>query len=278
MSGRRSPAGRTAVGFRVGRTAERFPVRLAAVALAALCAACCVPSPGPPAGPSAHREAAPGEAPPVPGRAEAGPAGSGTAGARVPHRLPPHPTAVRPRGDDPVPDIRRAVAGARKAGRTAVFVADNLPRRGCGAPAAGGAKDANAYRHWIARFGEALRDARALVVLEPDAVPQIADGCIPARHHDERYRLLSEAVDVLKSRTNTLVYVGAGAPGRIEQPQQLVEPLRRAGVDRADGFALDVFDFEVDEAGRTFGTHLSELLDGAHALARGRQERRGTQG
>lgn len=43
-----------------------------------------------------------------------------------------------------------------------------------------------------------------------------------------------------------------------------MEPLRRAGVGRADGFALNVANFHTDEAVRAFGTKLSELLDGVH--------------
>ncbi|MFF7179162.1 glycoside hydrolase family 6 protein [Streptomyces sp. NPDC008121] len=184
--------------------------------------------------------------------------------AELLRRIADRPVAEWPAGDDPVADVTRAVRGAAAGRRTAVFVAYNIPHRDCGMYSAGGARDGNAYRTWVDAFASALGDASAVVVLEPDAVPHIVDGCTPGQYHDERYRLLSEAVDRLKRQPNTRVYLDAGNPAWIHDPGKLVEPLRRAGLAKADGFSLNVANFQTTEAVKGFGARLSGMLGGAH--------------
>ncbi|MFG3494791.1 glycoside hydrolase family 6 protein [Streptomyces sp. NPDC047928] len=184
--------------------------------------------------------------------------------AKVLRRISERPAAVWPAGDDPVPQIEKAVRGAAGERRTVVLVAYNIPHRDCGLYSAGGAADGAAYRQWIDSFAGAIGDATAIVVLEPDAVPHLVDGCTPAQSHDERYTLLAEAVARLKRQPNTTVYLDAGNPAWIKDAGKLVEPLRRAGIDRADGFSLNVSNFQTNETVEAFGTELSGLLGGAH--------------
>lgn len=187
-----------------------------------------------------------------------------TTDARLLERISAHPVADWPASDDPAPDIRNVVRGASAAHRRALFVAYDIPHRDCGAYSAGGAADATAYREWIGRFAEAIGDTPATVILEPDALAHIVDGCTPPENHDERYQLLAEAVEVLKARPGTSVYLDAGNPDWLADPGRLVEPLQRAGVGRADGFALNVSNFQGDEAVKAYGARLSALLGGAH--------------
>ncbi|MGP3688535.1 glycoside hydrolase family 6 protein [Streptomyces sp. IBSNAI002] len=184
--------------------------------------------------------------------------------AQVLRRIAERPAALWPPGGDPGPEIRRAGAGARAAGRTLVLAAHNLPDRDCGRRPAGGAKSAAAYRSWIGAFADALAKTEALVVLEPDAIGHIADGCTPPERRAERYGLLSEAVDRLKRNPRTKVYLGAGHPAWITDPADLVEPLRKAGLARADGFALNVSAFQPDAATRAYGARISKATDGKH--------------
>lgn len=183
--------------------------------------------------------------------------------ARVLRRISERPVADWPAGDDPVPEIRGAVRGAGGK-RTVVLVAYNIPHRDCGLYSAGGARDGRAFLDWIDAFAGAIGDARALVVLEPDAVSHLVDGCTPAEHHAERNQLLGEAIGRLKRQPHTKVYLDAGNPAWIKDPARIAEPLRAAGVGGADGFSLNVSNFQTDEAVKDFGTRLSGLLDGAH--------------
>ncbi|MFE0577643.1 glycoside hydrolase family 6 protein [Streptomyces sp. NPDC058874] len=186
------------------------------------------------------------------------------ADAQVLRRIADRPVALWGRPGDPGPGIRRARAAAKASGRTLVLAAHHIPPRGCGQPPAGGAADARAYRDWIDAFADAIGDARALVVLEPHAVAHAVDGCVRAEHRAERYRLLSEAVDRLKRNRHTKVYLDAGGPTWIRDPADLAGPLRRAGLDRADGFALNVSGFQPDAAVRAYGAKLSRAVEGRH--------------
>ncbi|MGW3653357.1 glycoside hydrolase family 6 protein [Streptomyces sp. NPDC000878] len=184
--------------------------------------------------------------------------------ARLLRRIAEQPAALWPAGDDPVPVIRAATRAAARDGRTTLFVAYNIPHRDCGQHSAGGAGGPGAYRAWVERFADALGDSPALVVLEPDAVAHVVDGCTPGEYHAEREQLLGDAVARLKRQGRTKVYLDAGNPDWIDEPRKLVEPLRRAGIARADGFALNVSNFQTDKATRKYGVQLSRALDGKH--------------
>ncbi|MEU5365494.1 glycoside hydrolase family 6 protein [Streptomyces sp. NPDC005925] len=180
-------------------------------------------------------------------------------------RIADHPAALWPTGEtDPAPQVRAAAVAAGRAGRTAVLVAYNIPHRDCGQHSAGGAADADAYRQWIGSFADAIGDAKALVVLEPDAVAHIVDGCTPGQDHAEREQLLTEAVDRLKQQPHTKVYLDAGNPDWIKDPGRLVAPLQRAGIGNADGFALNVSNFQTNEVTAGYGRELSKGLGGKH--------------
>ncbi|MFI6051654.1 glycoside hydrolase family 6 protein [Streptomyces violascens] len=187
-----------------------------------------------------------------------------TADAQVLRRIAERPVATWPSGDNPRPGIRKAVEGAAKEKRTALFVAYNIPHRDCGKYSAGGANGIDGYRAWYGMFAEAIGDAPAIVVLEPDAVAHMVDGCTTPEHHAERYQLLNEAVEHLKKLPNTKVYLDAGNPAWLPDPYSLVEPLRRAGIEKADGFALNVSNFQKDATVRAYGVKVSQALDGKH--------------
>ncbi|MBC7272726.1 MAG: glycoside hydrolase family 6 protein [Streptomyces sp.] len=188
-----------------------------------------------------------------------------TEDAELLKRIAERPAALWPAGEiDPTPLVGAAVAGARRTGQTVVLVAYNIPHRDCGQHSRGGAADAGAYRQWIGRFADAIGDAKALVVLEPDAVAHIVDGCTPGELHTEREQLLGEAVQRLKAQPGTKVYLDAGNPDWIREPSKLVEPLRRAGIAHADGFALNVSNFQTNEVTTEYGLRLSRALGGKH--------------
>ncbi|MGP3637524.1 glycoside hydrolase family 6 protein, partial [Streptomyces sp. 24-1644] len=187
-----------------------------------------------------------------------------TEDAKILKRISTRPVADWPAGDEPAAGIRAAVRSAARRDQSVLLVAYNIPHRDCGAYSAGGAADADVYRGWIGAFADAIGNAPATVVLEPDALPHIVDGCTPAENHDERFMLLSEAVGTLKELPRTKVYIDAGNPDWINDPSKLAEPLRRAGIDRADGFALNVANFQSNATVRSYGARLSALVGGAH--------------
>ncbi|ARZ69962.1 endoglucanase [Streptomyces albireticuli] len=166
--------------------------------------------------------------------------------------------------DDPEGQTRGYTEAAAKADRVAVLVLYNIPHRDCGQYSQGGASDGNAYRQWLDQAARGIGDRGATVILEPDALPHIEDGCTPQQFHEERFALLKEAVDKLKQLPRTKVYLDAGNPSWVTPADRMAGPLRRAGIDRADGFALNVSNFQTTRSNKEYGRRLSHLLDGKH--------------
>ncbi len=99
------------------------------------------------------------------------------------------------------------------------------------------------------------------MILEPDAVAHMVAGCGDT-DADERYALLAHAVERLKSRPDTKVYLDAGNAGWFPDERRLVAPLRSSGIDAADGFALNVSNFHTDEESKEYGHRLAAALGG----------------
>ncbi len=149
--------------------------------------------------------------------------------------------------------------------KLALIVAYAIPQRDCGAGfSSGGAATAAAYLAWIGRLAAAIGSGRALVILEPDAIADVADGCLGVSAARTRVELLRQAVTILKRDRGVLVYIDAGNAGWIKPSRRLVAPLRAAGLARADGFALNVANFESTAASVAYGDRLSNELHGAH--------------
>ncbi|NJQ01883.1 glycoside hydrolase family 6 protein [Streptomyces zingiberis] len=161
---------------------------------------------------------------------------------------------------DPERQTRRVTRAAARENQAALLVLYNIPHRDCGQYSRGGAPGPQSYRRWVERVAAGIGDRPATVILEPDAVPHIVDGCTPPERHAERYALLSAAVDRLKDLPRVRVYLDAGNPHWIRDPSLLVSPLRQAGIARADGFALNTANYRTTAENKRYGRALSRLL------------------
>lgn len=184
-------------------------------------------------------------------------------GADLVRGVADEPTAVWLTGDDPEARVRAITVRARLAGRIPVLTAYNIPHRDCGRYSAGGAPGAAAYRGWVRRLAAGIEDRAAWVVLEPDAVAD-AVTCPRRGAGEEEIGLLADAVRTLKALPSTAVYVDAGNAGWVNDLPRLAQALRAAGVGRADGFALNVSNFQTTPVTVSYGRRLSALLGGAH--------------
>jgi endoglucanase len=187
-----------------------------------------------------------------------------TADAAAIRHIGEQPTAVWFTGADPDAATRAGTlaAAARAAGRMPVLTVYNIPGRDCGSYSAGGAADAAGYRAWTDSLAAALAGAPVLIVLEPDAVAQTVDGC--AGPPAERYALLAHAVGAFAANEQARIYLDAGNASWIADLERLAAGLRESGIARADGFALNVSNFETTAASVAYGTRLSGVLGGAH--------------
>ncbi|MEU9183149.1 glycoside hydrolase family 6 protein [Streptomyces sp. NPDC048484] len=153
-------------------------------------------------------------------------------------------------------EARGFTEAAAKADRDALLVVYNIPHRDCGQFSGGGAADGNAYRGFIDQVAKGIGDRAATVILEPDAVLHMVDGCTPQEFHEERYDLLRGAVEKFKSLKNTKVYLDAGNAGW-GKPDDIAGPLKQAGAENAEGFAVNVSNFYKTADSTKYGKELS---------------------
>jgi endoglucanase len=159
-------------------------------------------------------------------------------------------------------DIRGDVDAflSRAAGAVPIFVAYNIPYRDCGLYSRGGSSDADRYRRWVMDLARGIRNRPAVVILEPDAAA--GADCLPVRLREERFVLLHEATDALK-KAGAIVYIDAGHAAWRAVPD-MRDRLKRAGIDIADGFAINVSNFQPTSSSLTYGDALSRSLNGKH--------------
>ncbi|MGY1683695.1 glycoside hydrolase family 6 protein [Geodermatophilus sp. SYSU D01176] len=153
--------------------------------------------------------------------------------------------------------VRQEVAAAQAAGAVPVFVTYNVPDRDCGGYSAGGVGSSAEYLRWVQAVVAGIGTATAVVVVEPDALAQLCGD--PA----ERLSLLRSAVGLLEGNPGTHTYLDAGNPTWISAATT-AERLRAAGGTTADGFALNVSNFETTADNVAYGQQVSALLGGAH--------------
>ncbi|MFI0776036.1 glycoside hydrolase family 6 protein [Streptomyces sp. NPDC021212] len=160
--------------------------------------------------------------------------------------------------------VRFITESAARTGTTPVLVAYNIPYRDCGGHSAGGAANGAAYRRWIEQIALGIGDRKAIVVLEPDAVAQVVDRCVPRRMVRSRLTLLRDAVAAFAALPRVRVYLDAGNAGWIRNPARLMVPLLKSGIEQADGFSLNVANFQRTGRTKRYGHRLSRAVGGAH--------------
>lgn len=174
------------------------------------------------------------------------------------------PVAIWPTGETGgvEGEVAGVMAQARSAGRTPVLTAYNIPNRDCGQYSSGGAENEDAYRQWLDAFARGMGGTHAVVVLEPDALPQTLTNCEGQGQQDGREELLAEAVRTL-ARAGGEVYIDAGNPGFVTDVGKLADGLRKSGVNQAAGFALNVSNFVRTDQVEAYGNRVSSELGGA---------------
>ncbi|NGO47804.1 glycoside hydrolase family 6 protein [Streptomyces ureilyticus] len=173
-------------------------------------------------------------------------------------KIAAHPTGEWVTPEKAEDEARGFTEAAEKADRDALLVLYNIPHRDCGQFSQGGAKDGDAYREFIDQVAGGIGDRNATVILEPDALLHVVDGCTAEEFHQERLDLLKGAVEKLGSLKNTKVYLDAGNAGN--NASDLYDPLKKAGIDQADGFSVNVSNFYTTEDSTKFGKELSAKI------------------
>jgi len=159
--------------------------------------------------------------------------------------------------------VRRAVLAAARARALPVIVAYNIPYRdACGHFSSGPRMSAAGYEAWVGQLAAAIGSGYAIVVVEPDALPDILRGCLSPAQQAERYTLLRYAMRTLGALPRAQVYLDAGNPGMFGDPASLVDPLRRAGVRYGRGFSANVANFDWTSDVVAWSQQLEQALGG----------------
>ena len=152
--------------------------------------------------------------------------------------------------------VRDWVAKASAAGAMPVLVAYNIYQLNCTTL---GPASPDAYRTWITAFASGLAAIKTAVILEPDAIA--AWGCLSTADRQTRAELLRYAIETLKARPLTYVYVDAGHP-RWQSAAEMANRLTSVGVSLADGFSLNVSNFITTTDNVGYGKQISSLISG----------------
>jgi endoglucanase len=141
--------------------------------------------------------------------------------------------------------VRQLTAAGRQAHAIPVIVAYNLPDRdSCGGYSASHGAGVQGYEAWIRQLASAIGGGRDIVIVEPDAVPDIVRGCLSAKLAAQRYQMLRYAMGRLGALAHTFVYLDAGNSGEFADPVQLVRALIQAGIRDGRGFSANVANFQ----------------------------------
>jgi endoglucanase len=151
-----------------------------------------------------------------------------------------------------------------------VIVAYNVPDRdACGRFSASSGPDPAGYERWIDQLAASIGAGYDIVIVEPDALPDIVNGCLNKAQAAQRYQLLSYAMGRLGGLPHARVYLDAGNPGMFADPARLVAPLERAGIGYGRGFSANVSNFYrtadvvtwSQRLGRAIGGGLGAVID-----------------
>ncbi len=173
-------------------------------------------------------------------------------------------------------DVDKTMCEADRTRTVPVLVAYNIPFRDCAQYSAGGAVDTAAYEAWIDGFAAGIGKRRAVVVLEPDSlgiIPWSGDWCqptvtdsagnttpAPGADPATRYLQLNYAVDKLAAAApNALVYLDGTHSGWLNVGDASTR-LASAGVARAEGFFLNISNYQITGNLAQYGTWISECL------------------
>jgi endoglucanase len=185
-------------------------------------------------------------------------------------------------------NVRKTMAEAALTKSVPVLVAYNIPFRDCAQYSAGGALDTASYEAWIDGFAAGIGKRQAVVILEPDSLgiipwnggigdwcqPTVTDSAgntinAPGADPATRYAQLNYAVDKLAATApSALVYLDGTHSGWLNVGDASTR-LANAGVARAEGFFLNISNYQITDNLAQYGTWISDCLAYATSVTPG---------
>jgi endoglucanase len=160
--------------------------------------------------------------------------------------------------------VRQTMAEAAVERAEPVLVAYDIPGRDCAQYSAGGALDESAYQAWIDGFAKGIGGGKAVVILEPDALGNMPSGCgLSSSAYPftdaERIAEIRYAVSALEADPGVSVYLD-GTHSAWQSVGTITQRLLQAGVQQAQGFYLNVSNYQADPNLIDYGTWISDCI------------------
>jgi endoglucanase len=162
--------------------------------------------------------------------------------------------------------VRLTLAAASLEHAVPVFVAYNIPGRDCSEYSAGGAPTDAAYEAWIDAIGNALGNAKAVVLEEPDALANLPGYCgsayasaFPDITNTTRVDDIRYAVSTLEKDASISLYLDAGNSGW-QNVGGMAETLTAADIQQTQGFVLNISNYQYDANSDYYGTWVSSCI------------------
>ena len=182
--------------------------------------------------------------------------------------------------------VHKTMNEAALTGTVPVLVAYDIPYRDCGGLSAGGALDTPSYEAWIDAFASGIGNRQAVVILEPDSLGLIpyattiyggADGsCTPTlpgasvpplpdpnATEASRYTQINYAVDSLEAHAPAASVYLDGTHSAWLGVGEAAGRLFKAGVQRAQGFYINVSNYQPTDQAIQFGTWVADCFAAA---------------
>jgi len=160
--------------------------------------------------------------------------------------------------------VRQTMAEAAVERAVPVLVAYDIPGRDCAQYSAGGALSQADYQAWISGLAQGIGTGRAAVILEPDALGNLPSNCgLPASSYPftdaERIAELQYAVGALERDPGVSVYLD-GTHSAWQSVGTMTQRLLQAGVQQAQGFFVNVSNYQPTAELLDYGTWISDCI------------------
>lgn len=161
---------------------------------------------------------------------------------------------------DPSREVRRVVRAytsrALAAKKVPVLTVYGIPGRDCGMHSSDGSLETAAeYRTWIRKVALGLADQKALVILEPDALPLFSSPVNPCPTERTGWQSMLRFASKTLSRSGAWVYLDAGHSNWTPYDER-PSFLRAAGIAYARGFSTNVSNFRPTADEKAYATKL----------------------
>ncbi len=156
--------------------------------------------------------------------------------------------------------VRAYTKRALAAKKTPVITVYGIPGRDCGSHSSGNPiTTAAQYRKWIAQISLALRKQRAIVILEPDALPLFSSPVTTCATKPAGWQAMLRYASKTLTRSGAWVYLDAGHSNWTPYDTRAAA-LKSAGIAYARGFSTNVSNFRSTTAEKKYAAVLLKGL------------------